>query len=353
VQRDEQDTFRGGLNKSRDETIIVPGQTPACVNVEFNRDSCLSTRGIEKLGNRAAPASGVRTKAPDSLPPLRIGAASSVPLRGYVYHPYSPRLDIAGDDVSDGAAPGVALYHARRGRSFEVTTKFRLPADGEALYVRNGDLSGPVNYASLSSPNKALVDEIEAGAGYNEALEECTLIVQQGGDRTLPLVWAIGITNVADKAALVDANASAQKGGHWRLVFMWYDQAEMAQNGGARMRYDLSDGDASAGEYATDALRAIVLDAPVEPGRDYSVSVGVQLDTGSAFDSGTAAAPVTAWNNDGWVQMALIDEDGQREYVGTFTNTGTSASPTWTSSLLLDWKGPADSLEYLSKYGLR
>lgn len=353
MARDEQDAFRGGLNKSRDETILPPGQTPACLNVEFNRDSCLSTRGIEKLGNRAAPASGVRTKAPDSLPPLRIAADSSVPLRGYVYHPYTARIDIAGDGMSDGEPPGVALYHARRGRSFEVTTKFRIPLESEMLYVRNGDDSGPANYDDLSDPNKLLVDEIEAGAGYNEALEECSLIIQQGGDRTMPLVWAIGITNVADKAALVDADALPPSGGNWRVVFMWYDQAEWAQNGGARMRYTLSDGNAASGEYATDALRAIVLDAPVEPGRDYSVSMGLQIDSGSAFASGTAADPVTAWSNDGWVQMALIDEDGQVVTIGTFENTGTGGSPIWTKTRLLDWKGPSDGLEYLSKYGIR
>src|SRR5690242_15730404 len=78
------------------EDLLEDGESPRALNIEFDRGSIATTRGCRKFNNQTAPSSGIRTRAPQSLPPLYIASGLSVPVRGYVYHPYDQNYDIGG-----------------------------------------------------------------------------------------------------------------------------------------------------------------------------------------------------------------------------------------------------------------
>ena len=93
--------FGGGVRDEVEATRLEEGESPNAMNVEFDRGSIATTRGSRKFNNQTAPFAGIRTRVDRSLSPLYIESEKAVPLRGYVYLPYSPRSDIGGDFAVD------------------------------------------------------------------------------------------------------------------------------------------------------------------------------------------------------------------------------------------------------------
>lgn len=328
----------GGLKSDRNATRIGDDQTPRAVNVEFSDDSARSARGSLKLNNQVAPTPGILCRVDPAYSPLYVEANKSVPLRGYITHRYDPGYDIGGDFAAAGSFPS-ETFHNRRGRSFERQISFSLPPD-----FRMGERPARGEGAPTSG-NAA----IEAGCGYDELLDDCTIIMQKGGDRTAPMSWALGIVNAGNYAYNVGLGSAPARKSNYFLVFMWLDAPEWAGTGQDSMRYDLATGGASGstGSYSTQALRAFIFDGrndtvayALEPGRSYSVSLSVTLDT--------AAVSAGAWNHNGRVDVRM-QEHGGRYWTGSFVDSAGGG----TTTNLSTWKGPTDSLRYLAKYGIR
>ena len=328
----------GGYDDTTEPQLLQDGKTPFCRNVEFNRGDVRSSRGVIKFNNQTAPTSGVRTRVDPSLSPLYIEAGKSVPLRGGIYIPYRAEDDLGGDFGASGAIPGQA-FHGRRGRSFVFNVGFRLPAEtkinGKHLAAASGE---------AVSPADANVIEFMALGGYDESLDECTLIVQKGGDRTTPMSWALGIVNVGQKFEYIAGVATTERPSNYALCFMWYDAAEWANGGGGSMRYKVGTGvqpDVGiAGSYSTSAIRAILANAWVEPGKEYTATVELVLDSGTA--GGNIANPSANWVGDGTFKIVLQETNGKS--TTTCATIGTN---------LHVWKGPTDSYDYLTRYGIR
>lgn len=326
-----------GVNDSMNPARLRDGEMSRVENVDFDRDSVKSSGGALKFGNRPLPTAGVRTRA--TFGALPMGASISVPQRGRVDIPYSPATDIGGDfeKYDAGAATDAQnhTYHVRRGRSFDFTVSFQIPAE-ERLYSRK--VTDGVDQSDGGVSNFG-------GLGrYDEALEECTIIAQKGGDGLAAMSWALAIVNTGEQYETLTSLPAADRPSNYALVFMWLDAPQWGGRTPSAMRYLVGAGGANVGttgRYSTHAYRAVVANFFVEPGRAYHVGVNLALDSGSAFSGGTADDPTCAWNSDGRFTIAVRDD------LGTFTELSSS------NGGLAVWKGPSDSIDYLTRYGVR
>lgn len=330
-----------GVRLDRHPANIAEGESPFARNIDFDRNSLKAVGGAIKFGNRRAPASALRTKVDPALAPLSCGPSyidSAVytycPLRGYGFLPYNEKQAIGGD--YDTQTLGSA-FTSRRGQTFEINCSFRLP-DDEKLY------SAPTNASAAGASSLSL--------GYDQALDECTIIMQGGGDRLTPMSWAIGIVNTGTLFETLTGASAAARPSNYALVFMWLDYAEFSHVLPEQMAYALansSDVDASP-TYSTLALRAVVCGHFVEPGKQYHVAFRVGLDTGApSWNSGTSKH-TTSWNENGSVEFVVLD--GESMAPATYYYHGSAHATPGTSGLYV-WKGPTDSLDYLAKYGVR
>jgi hypothetical protein len=328
----------GGVKTGFPPSLLSDGQSPFAENVEFANESVKTPRGSRKLNNQTLLRPALRCQPDAGYSPLYVEAGKSVPLRGYVYLPYSDVTDIGGDfSVTSSSFPS-ETFHNRRGRSFEIQISVRIP---ETFQMHERPARGE---GAPTSGNAT----IEAGCGYDEGLDDCTVILQKGGDRTAPMSWALGITNVGNyNYTTGDATVKARKSNYF-LTFMWLDAPEWGVGDPTRMRYDLGTyANNATGAYSTQALRAFILagnsDAStsyaLEPGRTYSISISVTRDS---LTGGTT------WAHDGRVDMRVKEENGSY-WTGSFVDSGGGG----TATNLMVWKGPSDSLRYLSKFGIR
>ena len=337
----------GGVKLDRNPSLLLDGQTPNALNVEFSNESVRSARGSRKFNNQAMPQPAVECRPDPAYSPLSIEPGKSVPLRGYVFWPYDRDNDIGGDFVSAGSFPS-ETYHLRRGRSFELQVSVRIP---ETFKMFEMDARGE-NAPNVASQNAGIGGGSGPGAGigYDEGLDDCCLILQKGGDRTAPLTWALGIVNAGkwEEVVGVAATGKARKSNYF-FVFMWLDSAEWGAGTPANMRYHMTDPSqaGTSGLYSTQALRAFILDGrddtvayALEPGLTYNVSLSVTLDTASIGGS--------SWNHNGRVDFRAQEQHG-RLFQGSFVDSGGGGT---TTNLSL-FKGPTDSLRYLAKYGIR
>ena len=325
--------LHGGVNDRHNQKLLAPNQAAVVENVDFNRDSLLSTRGAVKVNNQTAPHCGLRTRVDPALSPLYVKAGVSVPLRGYGYLPFDDRYDIGGGGASFGSGTS-SLFHATRGGSFGLSLSFTLPEETKLHGLRNGTDSGPVNSAA-----DADVIAHQLLGGFDVALDEVTILVQKGGDRLSPMSWALGIVNVADKFQLMTGSVF-NGASSYVPVFMWLDSPGWGQEPNLNMEYSLSDGQqVGSGEdqFASGALRAFVVTHAILPGTRYHISVDLTVDTGTA---GTGQFPTTDWNEDGALRVTIAEDLG-------------AASTYLKASGLHVWKGPTDSIDYLEKYGIR
>lgn len=331
----------GGISDYKDAAAIAPNECEIASNVDFDRDSVRSARGILKFGNRPAPSTGILTRCDPALSPLSIAAGVSVPLRGYVQFPYNERTDIGGDFANNGALVGSQTFHTRRGRSFSVQASFTLDPT-ELLYdVQNGAASGAVVNAGDAS-----VIQFLALGGYDEALEETSCVWQKGGDRLAPMSWAIALINTGDRFEYKTGQAAFDRPSNVAIAFMWLDVPEWGEFAPTTMRYKVGAGAQASigttGSYATFAYRCIIAKKFIEPGRSYHVSVDLSLDTGSVQSGGTVSDPTATWNADGTFKIVIATDD--------------DAHPTVCETLGTDlfvWTGPSDSYDYLTRYGIR
>lgn len=321
----------GGIFDSRNPLLLSNGQTPDCENIDFHSDSVRAHGGAIKFNNQPAPHAGILTRT--SFAPLFIGANQSVPQRGYVHLGYDQATDIGGDfafaDGGNPSQPASLIFHNRRGRSFDVEVSFELPVD-EKLYVeRTG---------SGATPREDLGDT----PAYDEGLEETTLIWQKGGDRLSPLSCALAIVNTGGQYQNVTGDDTHNdRVSNYALVFLWLDAPAYGKYGPGTMRYHVGAGGAlvaTTGRYSTLAYRAIVASVFIEPGRQYSVAVSLNLDSGSTTST---INPTATWNSDGTFEMVVRDQ------LGNVTRCNTPGTD------LFVWKGPDDSIDYLTRYGVR
>lgn len=317
----------GGVSTSRNGALLDPSQANDCLNVEFDRDTAATTGGSIPFRDQAVRRPCLRTTVSDQ--PLYTSAGASVPLRGYGYFPYAPEHDIARPYGDAAVAPGTT-FHTARGRDFELKFTFRLP-DGERLW--------DAEQRGQSAPAVGAGDAgFESHYGFDEALDDCFLILQKGGDRLTPLSWAIGVVNVGDVFQTHTGAAPSVGPSRYALVFMWYDAAQWGEQVVTDMRYNLSNPNSSpTGEYSTAAMRAVVINRFVQPGRRYHIAVQLGLDTADITD--------TSWNDDGSFKVRVLEDDGALD---TY-----QYDPVGGSDGIYVWKGPNDSLEYLTKYGIR
>lgn len=324
----------GGLANSLNEFVIDDSQTPDCLNIDFDRSSCATSRGSVKFNNQTAPRSAIRTRTSSS--PLYFKQGFSVPLRGYGYLPYDPDHDRGGTFAYEGDfLLGTETFHNARGRTFEVDVSFELPIE-ERLYERQSrGANAPAIGAESAGSNPP--------HGFDEGLDEAICIIQKGGDRTAPMSWALAIVNIGDGTGL--ASAPAQRPSNYALCFMWLDAPQWGESSPSLMRYSVASGvNPAVGTYSTQAYRSILLHQYIEPGKKYHVAFQVRLDSGSCGSSGVN----TAWNDDGLIYCALKDETGAYSF-SSFVDSGGGG----TATDLEVHRGPDDSLQYLARYGIR
>jgi hypothetical protein len=328
----------GGINYSRNPVTLRDGEAADALNVDLDDESVKNVNnGSIKFNNQVAPKSCVRTRGNTGPSPLSVLANQSVPVRGYVYVPYNDKQDIGGDfAVVDNG--GTDEFHIRQGGSFDLKVTVRIPED-ERLF------DAPTRGASSSSAAAVWAKWY----GFDEALDDCTIFAQKGGDRLTPMSWALGMTNVGETYATLTGGSLRKSPSTYALTFMWYDAPQWGITNPDNFKYRLTDGDVKAGgEFGTMAYRAIIARHFFEPGRTYHISVSVRVDSG---DPGSGTTPVTAWSDDGFVKITVVEEYSLENRAGAknvFTYT-----PGGGATNLFVWKGPDDSLEYLSKYGLR
>jgi hypothetical protein len=353
-------TLAQGLSTGTDRLLLEDGETPDCLNVDFDRGSVRPSRGALKFGNQTAPRPGLLTgtAAGSSFPVL---PGKSAPLRGAVYIPYDEAQDVGGDTsqgTSSLAAPNDAVWHTRRGRSFEVRAAFRIPSE---TALHQAEVRGALT-------NVAPGSTWDLRFGFDQALDQFTAIFQKGGDRLTPMSFAVGIVNTGN---LFDIDAGGglnvfgiptatheKRVSNYALCLIWLDSPGWGIHRPVQCRYRLDSGSiysdesahvsSSFGRYSTLAYRAIVAPFFVEPGADYRFAWKLSLDTGtpgSGNEPGVDGDPV-AWNGDGWIELAV-----QRDFGGVELFRYDAASP--ASATLYRYKGPSDSLEYFTKYGVR
>lgn len=343
----------GGLNRGQHPSLLLDTESPDCLNVDFDGISVKSSRGNKKFNNQTAVRPGllVGTRVPESNIPVL--PDKSVPMMSAVYIPYSEAQDIGGilSAVSTGAAaPGDLNWATQRGRSFELSVSFRLPEDSK--------LMGQLTLGSRTTPNSTWRTYLQG-----EELDEFIAIAQKGGDRLTPMSWALGLVNVGNLLDMdvggginglgISNTAYKQRRSNYALCFMWLDAPQFGVDRPVRARYSL-DGtqvynnettnvSSSFGRYPTFAYRAFIVPWFADPGKNHHVSISLSLDTGGA---GTGAQPTPTWNDDGKIVVKCCD-DYETSQVFTYDQ----ATP--ASSNILRYKGPSDSLEYFTKYGIR
>ncbi len=341
-----QTDLSGGVNNSKNETLLQPNESPRAVNVDYDQDAVGSTSGSIKFNDQVAPGSAIRTRVDPSLSPLMalprplLGTSQDgtvdVPLCGYGYLPYSADNDIGGDYAYEGALYS-ETFHNRRGNTFELNTSFRIPADVKLYETPTNGLSSPPVLGTVTSytpPN-----------GFDEALDECFCIIQKGGDRLAPMSWALAVVNIGNGIGFDGVNPitglPSRRPSNYGLVFMWYDAPGWGYPSARTMKYNLTSG-ALPNTNCTQAYRAVLIHKYVEPGTDYSISVQLKTDTGTPG----GVATNTAWQNNGYFRV-WVSENGAEPTSYTYEDS------TGTATNLVVYKGPTDSLSYLSKYGVR
>lgn len=342
-----------GLNLQTNPFLQSLGETPDCLNVDFDRGSVRAAGGAIKFGNKVAPRPGVlcRPSMDGRLPVLY---EKSAPVHGHVTIPYAEDQDIGGDFAvaghgSETDPKSQRVFAARRGKSFGLKVSFKLP-DTERLFA------APTNPTGAYAAGSNLRTEL----GADLALDEVTIIAQKGGDGMTPMSWALGIVNTGTLLDLDVLNGDNLLGvattlyqareSNYMLVFMWLDAPGFGAWRPSGMRYLLTDGTLSeatdgtgVGDHCTLAYRAVVAPLFVEPGRTYHVELGLSVDTGSA---GTGSTPTTAWNSDGKLEIHAKTDDGS---IQSFSYD--QAAP--ASATIYRYKGPADNLDYFCRYGIR
>lgn len=335
----ERVSLAGGLVDSIPAVAISEGETPACSNVDFDNGTVQTARGSLKFGNQVAPFSALRFTPDPAMAKLAIAAGKSVPLRSHLKLPYVEEHDIGGRFTFEGAFPGTDTYHARRGTDLEVSLSYRLPLS-ERLFTENtkGATAPTVPDPVYNPPH-----------GFDEALDECHVIYGKGCDGNSPMSWALAVVNIGSQAAGGPAGltAPAARASNYAFCFIWFDAAQWGELVPFNMRYALASGvnPSVAGTFSTQAFRAVIFHKFVEPGRIYNLALQVKLDTGSPG----GVAVNTAWNNDGYVKFWCAEDGGDVTLVGSFVDSALGG----TAAGIDVYKGPADSLRYLSKYGVR
>lgn len=346
----------GGLNRGQHPSLLLDTESPDCLNVDFDGISVKSSRGNKKFNNQTAVRPGllVGTRVPASLIP--VFPDKSVPMMSAVYIPYNDAQDIGGvrNEVSDiFAAPADANWALQRGRNFELSVSFRLPEDFKLLGA-----------ATLGSKTAPVTNDWKTNL-QGEELDEFIAIVQKGGDRLTPMSWALGLVNVGN---LLDMDVGGGINGlgfsnatyrnrrsNYALCFMWLDCPQYGVDRPVRARYSLSNTkiwkdetthiSSADGRYPTFAYRAFIAPWFAEPGKNHHVSIALTLDTGSSGLPLTLE-PTPSWNNNGSIKVRCCDD-----YEDLQEFSYDQASP--GASTLIRYKGPNDSLEYFSKYGIR
>ena len=326
----------GGINDTAAETALRAGQGLRVENWDLDKGGLSSARGSIKFNNQIAPRSSVRCRPDPALTPLYFKAHYSVPLRGYCWAAYNQDYDIGGDFAYEGSFDlGTETFHNRRGHSFQFDVTFRLPEETRLYAAETRGANAPAvgsESAGFNPPH-----------GFDEALDDCTIILQKGGDQTTPMSWALGLVNIGNGTGL--ASAPATRASNYALVFMWLDAPQFGESSPTVMRYTLTTAtDPSTGAYSTQAYRAVLIHKYVEPGRTYTASVQLGLDTGSCGSTGVN----TAWNHDGYFKVYVGDGP---ETITSYTFADSSGGGTPTNMEVV--RGPTDSLSYLTKYGVR
>lgn len=327
----------GGVDESLDETLLRANQSPRAINIEFDRESVASVGGALKLNNQAAPRSAIRTRPDKAFSPLFFRPGMAVPLGGAAYFPYDPDIDIGGDFASEGNFLVLSeTFHVRRGRTFQLDFCFRLPIEERLYDTPTKGTGAPVVPDAAYSPTH----------GFDEALDDCFLIRQKGGDRTAPMSWAIGAVNVGAGVDLVGAPAT--RASNYALVFIWLDSPGWGFSTPEGMRYNLTTAQnpvtGGGSQPCTQAYRAILFHKFIEPGRDYHGSLQLRLDGGTVGSLTTN----TAWQDNGSLRLYTWTD---RDTFESFSIIDSGAGPTFTGCQV--YKGPQDSGEYICKYGVR
>ncbi len=342
-----------GLNLNVNPFRLSPGESPDALNVDFDRGSAKASGGAIKFGNKVAPRPGVRC-SPSKDGRLPVLYEKSAPVVGHVTLPWKSEQDIGGDFVvathgSETDARSKRVFASRRGKSFGMKVSFRLP-ETEKLF------SAPTNPTNSSTYQST--SDLRTHAGADLAIDEFTAIAQKGGDGMSPMSWALGVVNTGelldvdvdrgDNVLGIPTTTYQQRPSNYMLCFMWLDAPGYGAWRPSGMRYLLTDGTVSeaidgtgSGAHCTLAYRAMVVPVFVEPGRTYHVEMQLSMDTGTA---GTGSTPTTDWEEDGRIDFfCKTDDDAVQQY--SWESGG--------SNTVYRWKGPADSLEYFAKYGIR
>ena len=326
----------GGLNDTSAETGLAPGQALRIENFDLDRGSLSTSRGSLKLNNQTAPRSAVRCRPDQALSPLYFKAGFSVPLRGYCWSAYNQNSDLGGDFAYEGDFNlGTETFHNRRGKPFQFDVTFKIPADERLYEAETRGVNAPAVGSETSGSNPP--------HGFDEGLDDCTIILQKGGDQIAPMSWALGLVNIGKGVGL--SALPSTRPSNYALVFMWFDAPQVGESSPSVMRYTLTNGaDPSSGAYSTQAFRAVLIHKYVEPGKAYTASVQLTLDSGSP---GGASAN-TSWLHDGSFNV-WVAEEAQTATSYTFADSSGGGTPTRMEVL----RGPSDSLSYLTKYGVR
>jgi hypothetical protein len=231
--------------------------------------------------------------------------------------------------------PAPGEFHARKGRSFEIDVAFMVPPE-ERLFD-----APTIGFGAPATPDP----DFSPTHGYDEALDECFCIVQKGGDRTAPMSWALAVVNIGQGFA---TDAPDERPSNYGLAWIWFDAPGWGSNVPATMMYNLTNGEfpttGANAQYSTQAFRAILIHKFIEPGKRYHVAVQVSPDSGSPG----SGSEITSWNEDGFFKVWVKEENEAPELFS-------AAKP--ASGLVVQgmevYKGPDDSIDYLTKYGIR
>lgn len=352
----------GGLNTSQSPLLIADNESPDLLNVEFDRASVKAARGSKKFNNQTAPRPGLLVGLDGQGATLAALPNKSVPVRGAVILPYLESQDIGADwagIVHSGlTAPNDVTWHTQRGKSFDLQVSFKLP---ETTRFFDGETRGVSTTAAAGG-------QYDMKFGADQALDQFMALVQKGGDRLTPMSFALGIVNTGRLFDMdvgsglnifgLPTSAYAERGSNYALCVIWLDAPAFGIKRPVQARYRVDDGNifsdeaahvaSTSGRYSTLAYRAFVVPYFIEPGRDYHVALRLSLDTGTpgaSSEPGTGGAAVN-WNNDGWIEVKAACD-----YEPVQTWRYDAAAP--SSSNLFRYKGPVDSLDYLTRYGLR
>ena len=344
----QQESLKGGIDDHTSEVSLDKDVGPRALNVEFHADAVASTSGALKWNNQVIPTSGIRTRVDKAHSPLFTAAAPlggtasgacSVPLVGYLYFPYVEDLDIGGRFVSEGDyLLGTETFHIRRGRSFEFRRAFEIPIEEKLYEAETRGANAPAVGAESVGFNPP--------HGFDEALDECIILAQKGGDRA-PMSWALAAVNMGKCVGVTAANANRPS--NYALVFLWLDVAEWGHHSPAVMKYNLTSGQhptsGGASAFSTQGYRAIFINKWLRPGSKYNVAVQLKMDSGSPGTT-AGAGTNTSWNADGYFKV-LVSEDHAIPDIYSYTDS------TATFSGMQVIRGPSDSARYLSRYGIR